>query len=185
MFAWLPGVRVGAVWVGLLSVRQISAEQCITVQISGGGGGQAAAGPVSLRASQPEIEAGPSSCSHQISLPYSHRLPRLCGGRILLSCRPVAALIWLRDCPRSRKSQPGSTEDGHTEQVLRLGLHPSCLQAAWVDWGSEWGRQGRAPWSHIWRYDQILQMLTPLRSLRNPKKWLGHGTHSAVPTTLT
>jgi hypothetical protein len=97
----------------------------------------------------------------------------------------VAALIWLRDCPRSRKSQPGSTEDRHTAQVLRLGLHPSCLQAAWVDWGSEWGRQGRAPWSHICRYRQIFEIPRPQCSLRNTSEWPCHATHAAWPATLT
>jgi hypothetical protein len=96
----------------------------------------------------------------------------------------VAALIWPRECSRGKKSQPSSTRDGHTEQTTGLGLYPPCLQAAWVVWGSEWGGQGTAPWSHICRYSQIFEIPRPQCSPRNASKWPCHATHSAGPATL-
>jgi hypothetical protein len=96
----------------------------------------------------------------------------------------VAALIWPRECSRGKKSQPSSTRDGHTEQTTGLGLDPSCLQAAWVVWGSEWGGQGTAPWSHICRYSQIFEIPRPQCSPRKASKWPCHATHSAGPATL-
>jgi hypothetical protein len=143
-------------------------------------------GQESLSNAHLQTETTLAACRYPTSLPYSHGLPCLCRGRDLLSCRPVAALIWLRDCPRSRKSQPGSTQDGHTEQTHRLGLHPSCLQAAWVDWGGRvWGRGGRAPWSQNWRYIQIFEIPHPQCSPQNPQKWPGHGRRPARPQTLS
>ena len=85
----------------------------------------------------------------------------------LLSLSAVMALIWPREItPPAEKHKRRQGKDGHTEHILRLGLHPSCLQAicvghpsclqaVCVGWGGQRGGQGRVLWSHSRRCGQI------------------------------
>jgi hypothetical protein len=52
-------------------------------------------------------------------------------------------LIWPHEItPPAEKHKRQQGKDGHTEHTLRLGLHPSCLQAACVGWGVSEGDRG-------------------------------------------
>jgi hypothetical protein len=128
-------------------------------------------GQESLSNAHLQTETTLAACRYPTSLPYSHGLPCLCRGRDLLSCRPVAALIWLRDCPRSRKSQPGAAHKTATQSKPTgwdCTLH-ACRQLGWTGGVSGGGGAGH-PGHRTGDISRFLRFHTPSAAPKTLRK---------------